>query len=354
MKKCLYILLLVVNSLFSQTPESLNYQAVVRDNSGDLISNSDVGFQFNLLQGTISGTVVYSETQSLTTSNEGIVNAKIGIGTTSDDFSNINWETGPYFLQVGVDLSNGTNYNVIGTNELLSVPYALQAKKAEISTSIVLTSPNGTEYEVTVNDDGELSLPTSNQPANIPTSLYLYGSFNNWDATSALQFGYDIPPYDNQFIGMKYFTAGTEIKFLAAQNENIVYGGNGLSGEITEGGSAITIPNDGFYRVTVSEQQTGPSTFVLYFNIDSINVSFNSNQTMIYSGTPNVFLLTTNTWNSVANSFRVGSVFYGDNLADGSLEHNGTDINISNAFSTIFIDLTINFNSSATYQITPF
>ena len=46
-------------------------------------------------------------------------------------FNQINWAQGAYFIETQLDVTCGTNYNVIGTSPLLSVPYALHAKTAE-------------------------------------------------------------------------------------------------------------------------------------------------------------------------------------------------------------------------------
>ncbi len=41
--------------------------------------------------------------------------------------SEIDWENGPYYLQFEMDATGGTNYQLMGTSQLLSVPYALYA-----------------------------------------------------------------------------------------------------------------------------------------------------------------------------------------------------------------------------------
>jgi hypothetical protein len=71
---------------------------------------------------------VYTETFSPTSNAYGLVNIEIGSGNTTDDFSAIDWSAGPYFMETAVDVSGGTNYSVMGTSQLLSVPYALYAK----------------------------------------------------------------------------------------------------------------------------------------------------------------------------------------------------------------------------------
>ena len=114
---------------FGQSPEGFKYQAVVRNSSNAILSNQAVGLRMTILQGTASGTSVYSETFSATTNTNGLVNIEIGNGSVlSGTFSTINWANGPYFIETAVDATGGTAYSVLGTSQLMSVPYALYAK----------------------------------------------------------------------------------------------------------------------------------------------------------------------------------------------------------------------------------
>ena len=60
-----------------------------------------------------------------------MVSVEIGAGTTSDDFSAIDWANGPYFVKTETDPAGGSTYSITGTSQLLSVPYALHAKTAD-------------------------------------------------------------------------------------------------------------------------------------------------------------------------------------------------------------------------------
>jgi len=116
---------------FSQAPEGINYQAVMRNNSGNLVTNSTVAIRVQIRQGTASGSAVYQERQSITTTSQGLINMVIGAGTPQvGTFNNINWAVGPFFVNLAVDFSNGVNYQDFGTQQLMSVPYALYAKKS--------------------------------------------------------------------------------------------------------------------------------------------------------------------------------------------------------------------------------
>jgi hypothetical protein len=116
-------------SSFGQAPEGFKYQAVVRDAGNTILNNQAVGLRMTIQQGSIGGTTVYAETFTPTTNAYGLVNLEIGNGTVvSGTFANIDWSAGPYFMETAVDVSGGTNYSVMGTSQLMSVPYALYAK----------------------------------------------------------------------------------------------------------------------------------------------------------------------------------------------------------------------------------
>lgn len=115
---------------FAQGTNGFNYQAVVRNNNGDIIANQNVSYRFNILQGSVSGTEVYSEEHAVTTDDRGLVNMVIGSGSSSDNFSAINWGSTDFFLEVEVDENGGNNYTTLGTSEFNSVPYALHAQTA--------------------------------------------------------------------------------------------------------------------------------------------------------------------------------------------------------------------------------
>jgi len=156
MKKLFTILVaeFLMATVFAQSPEKMSYQAVIRDASDNLITDTQIGMQISILQGSASGTAVYVETQEPTTNANGLVGIEIGTGTTSDDFTAIDWTNGTYFIKTETDPAGGTSYTITGTSQLLSVPYALHAKTAETVTGTV----NYTETDPTF---------TSSQAANI-------------------------------------------------------------------------------------------------------------------------------------------------------------------------------------------
>lgn len=133
MKKLLtFIFSIFCFQLFGQgLPSNFKYQTSIRDNAGNLIANRLVAFRISILQGGTNGTTVYSETHNTATTDFGIANLNIGGGTPlQGSFNTIDWGNGSMFLKVEIDLANGSNFNFMGTSQLLSVPYALYAAKA--------------------------------------------------------------------------------------------------------------------------------------------------------------------------------------------------------------------------------
>jgi hypothetical protein len=134
---------LLTATVWAQSPEKMSYQAVIRNTSDALVTNTQVGMQISILQGSASGTAVYVETQTPTTNANGLVSLEIGTGTVvSGNFTTIDWANGQYFIKTETDPTGGTTYTITGTSQLLSVPYALHAKTAEtLSGGITETDP---------------------------------------------------------------------------------------------------------------------------------------------------------------------------------------------------------------------
>ena len=141
MKKFYAILCIAIASLTqlkAQAPQGFNYQATVRNSSGDLILNTNVYFKFNVIQGSQTSIPVFTELHYVPTDDLGQVNLVIGQGTaTTGAFSELDWSLGSYYL--GIELDTGSGYVAMGTTQLLSVPYALYAENSGNST---LTTTN--------------------------------------------------------------------------------------------------------------------------------------------------------------------------------------------------------------------
>ncbi len=128
------LLCLTLKNSFSQVPVAIPYQAVARDISGGTINNQLVSLRFSIHDANAGGTVVYKETNSATTNALGLFSVNIGQGIpVIGTLTTVNWGTNAKFLQVEIDVTGGLTYVDMGTQQLLSVPYALfSGKSADI------------------------------------------------------------------------------------------------------------------------------------------------------------------------------------------------------------------------------
>ena len=134
--------LLIITIVFAQAPEKMNYQAVVRNATGELIVNKQIGVQISVSKQAFFPVIVYQETHTKTTNENGLITLEIGSGLVDTNglvpypFSSIKWNEGSYDITAMYDLTGGTNYTITSKSQLLSVPYALYAKTAATAESI--------------------------------------------------------------------------------------------------------------------------------------------------------------------------------------------------------------------------
>ena len=107
------ITIVFIGDLVSQVPNLMSYQAVIWDASGNLVSEKTVSIKISILQGSVSGTSVYSETHKVQTNINGLVSLMIGGGTNATGkIADINWGGGSYFLKTETDPTGGNSYTI--------------------------------------------------------------------------------------------------------------------------------------------------------------------------------------------------------------------------------------------------
>ncbi|MBN1340357.1 MAG: hypothetical protein JXA03_13590, partial [Bacteroidales bacterium] len=162
MKKLILLLLLPFFSgieVDAQAPHAFKYQTVVRDMTGNPMVNQIISFRLSIITGSPDGQVIYIEVHTDTTNLFGMATLDVGKGSAIQGvFSEIDWGASDYFLKTELDESGGSNFSTMGITEILSVPYALNAG------SLTLTSPGGKNFDVFVDDDGNLMTSCTPMP----------------------------------------------------------------------------------------------------------------------------------------------------------------------------------------------
>jgi hypothetical protein len=156
-------LALAVSIISAQTtPPGIPYQAIARNANGTPYVNSALSVRFSMHEQTATGTVSYAETNNLQTNDLGLFSTTFGSGTPiNGTFAGINWAQTTKFLQVEINL--GSAWVDMGTQQLMSVPYAMYS-----GTANTLASSNQTP-----NSNGCYTCPTeiSNISSNIMVTI---------------------------------------------------------------------------------------------------------------------------------------------------------------------------------------
>ena len=135
MKKLLLLFctILITNFSFAQgIPQLVCYQGVAADAKGSELTKQKIAIRFSIIKGAPSSAPIYAETHATTTDEFGLFKAEIGGGSVvNGKFSNIKWGDDTYYLRVEMDPAGGGSYQLLGTTQLVSVPYALYAGAAK-------------------------------------------------------------------------------------------------------------------------------------------------------------------------------------------------------------------------------
>ncbi len=250
MKKSLTLLSMLFMAFiaFGQVPGAFNYQAVIRNTAGEVIANANVSFRISILQESETGSSVYVETQRIATNGFGLVNLKIGKGTkVSGNFTPDNWGNSSHFIKVEVDPAGGSTYALLGTTELLSVPYAFHAQTvendqvndadADATNEIQALSINGTQLTLSKNG-GTVTLPSSGGTVG-----------DNWGTQTVVS--------DATLDGAGTIASPLSVVGDLTDNQTLSISGNDLS---IVGGNTVTLPSGSVSPWTISGSNIYRST----------------------------------------------------------------------------------------------
>ncbi|MCW3126132.1 MAG: Protein of unknown function precursor [Bacteroidetes bacterium] len=129
------LMLFMGSTAMAGAPRGINYQGVVRNNTGTIVASQPVGLRFSIHKDNVAGAIIYQETGTVSTNAFGVITVIIGGGNTvQGNIDSIDWSATNYFIQVELDAAGGTSYVDMGTTQFMSVPYALYAKAAGVMT----------------------------------------------------------------------------------------------------------------------------------------------------------------------------------------------------------------------------
>ncbi|MEQ9288804.1 MAG: hypothetical protein RIG77_17920 [Cyclobacteriaceae bacterium] len=212
--------IVLITGLYAQSPKGFKYQAVIRDNEGEPLGSQDVSFRISILKSDSQGESQYSETHIVKTSEFGLVSLVIGDGTAvSGNFSEIDWGIDQHFLQLEVDKSGSTNYQLMGTTQLLSVPYALHAETVgekqtlEIEGSILKIS-----------DGNQVVLPSSGFSSSV---LMLIGDVTDQEASNMIS---NMETISHVFVGNTSNLTTLDLSSVTSAVEVRIFNNQGLLG----------------------------------------------------------------------------------------------------------------------------
>ena len=186
-KTLLFIFSLFTLSLSAQ--DGINYQGAATDANGDELISQSISIRASVLSGSASGNLEWEETHTTTTDQFGLFNVVIGQGTNTTNgatasFDDMDWGSGNHFLKIEMDATGGTNYAMIGTTQMMSVPYALYAKSAGIDSAAIAAMigssgggmGGGCDYKFPEGLDGEpVTLNNlSSSPYTVPLGKVLH------------------------------------------------------------------------------------------------------------------------------------------------------------------------------------
>jgi hypothetical protein len=291
-----FVFIVFVNQTFAQVPQGFNYQAVARNSAGVLLSGTNLGVLLTVHQGSAGGTIVYSERQTPTTNQFGLFTVTVGQGTqiSANAFNTIDWSTGNYWLEVGLDVSGGTSYTAMGSSQLLSVPYAMfsgNSSEIPIGTSGQTLRHDGSNWvanSVLYNSGTKIGINTIAPQRDI--SIYGGSSFASLQFTSStttegfyngFSLGLNtsagdayIANHENQPISI-YTNSAIRMKIGA--DGKIGIGTSSPTGllEISGGGSGLGFPTLNL----INPDATGVGIFVQTNSTDAATVITNANTT---------------------------------------------------------------------------
>jgi hypothetical protein len=165
MNKILPAFVLAIATLITaqaQAPKGINYQGVARDSEGKPIISKSIAVRISILKNAPTGEVEYSEKHMPQTNQFGLFTLVIGQGTADiGSFAFVSWAVGNKWLQIELDPEGGNSFQLAGSQQLMSVPYAFYSEYSGNSSGLTagagIAIANGV---ISATSDGDTS-PTN-------------------------------------------------------------------------------------------------------------------------------------------------------------------------------------------------
>ena len=242
-------------SVVAQVPAAFNYQAVVRDGAGTVVSNQNVSFRISLLKGSETGIASYVELHSVTTNSFGLANFKIGKGSAEvGTFGPEGWGDAAFFVKIELDPAGGLDFQHLSTVQLMAVPYAFHAQTVANDAVEDADADPTNEIQMLSIEENNLSLSNGGGTVALPIP-----ESDNWGTQSVIS--------DSTLAGLGTEESPLSVKGDLSDNQTLAISGQELS---ISGGNSITLPDE------VNDADPDPTNEIQMLSIEENNLSLSN------------------------------------------------------------------------------